>query len=125
MLKRCSGSAAATKPLHCWRLRFGWTQLRAVHRSDTSLSEPISFSERYAEALAACERALADRPGVPFLLAMRAAVPAQMGQLDEARSSAAELRRRQPNFPVAEFGNRFADPAIKARLQAALRKAGL
>jgi TolB-like protein/DNA-binding winged helix-turn-helix (wHTH) protein len=82
-------------------------------------------SERYPEALAACERGLADHPNLTLLHAMRAAVLAQLGRLEEARQSAAEVRRLQPNFPVAELGGRFVDPAPRERLQAALRKAGL
>jgi tetratricopeptide (TPR) repeat protein len=82
-------------------------------------------AERHAEALVACDRALADHPQLPFLHAMRAAILAQMGRIDEARQSAAELLRLQPNFPAAEFGSRFADPANTQRWQTALRKAGL
>jgi TolB-like protein/DNA-binding winged helix-turn-helix (wHTH) protein/Tfp pilus assembly protein PilF len=82
-------------------------------------------AERYPEALAACERALADHPDLPLLHTMRAAILAQTGRLEEARQSAAEVRRLQPNFPVTEFGSRFADSAPRARLQEALRKAGL
>jgi TolB-like protein/Tfp pilus assembly protein PilF len=82
-------------------------------------------AERYPEALATCERALADHPDLPLLHTLRAAILAQTGRLDEARQSAAEVRRLQPNFPVVEFGSRLADPAPRARLQEALRKAGL
>lgn len=82
-------------------------------------------AERYPQALAACERALAEYPETPAMHTMRAALLAQTGRLDEARRAAAEVRRLQPNFPVAEFGNRFADPAVRDRLQDALRKAGL
>lgn len=82
-------------------------------------------ADRHAEALAACDRALADHPQLPVLHAMRAAILAQVGRIDEARQSAAELLRLQPNFPVAELGSRFADPANTQRWQAALRKAGL
>jgi TolB-like protein/DNA-binding winged helix-turn-helix (wHTH) protein len=81
-------------------------------------------AERYPEALAACERALAEHPELPFLHTMRAAILAHAGRLEEARQSLAEVRRLQPNFPLAEFGNRFADPAVRDRFQAALRKAG-
>ena len=81
-------------------------------------------AERYPEALAACERALAEHPELPFLHTMRAAILAQAGRLEEARQSVAEVKRLQPNFPIAEFGNRFADPAMRDRFQAALRKAG-
>jgi TolB-like protein/Flp pilus assembly protein TadD len=80
---------------------------------------------RYPEALAASERALAEHPELPMLHTMHAVSLAQAGRLDEARRAAAEVRRLQPNFPVAEFGNRFADPAVRERFQVALRKAGL
>lgn len=81
-------------------------------------------AERYPQALAACEGALAEHPELPFLHTMRAALLAQAGRLEEARQSVAEVRRLQPNFPIAEFGNRFADSAVRDRFQAALRKAG-
>ncbi len=81
-------------------------------------------AERYPEALAACERALAEHSELPFLHTMHAAILAQAGRLEEARQSVAQVRRLQPNFPIAEFGNRFADPAMRDRFQAALRKAG-
>jgi TolB-like protein/DNA-binding winged helix-turn-helix (wHTH) protein/Tfp pilus assembly protein PilF len=81
-------------------------------------------AERYPEALAACERALADHPETPAMHTMRAAILAQMGRLKEASQSVAEVKRLQPNFPIAEFGKRFADPATRDRFQAALRKAG-
>lgn len=80
---------------------------------------------RYADALAACEVSLAHHPGIPFLHAMRAATLARTGQIEEARKSAAEVRRLQPNFPAADFGSRFVDLGTRARLQAALREAGL
>ena len=80
---------------------------------------------RYAQALAACEAALANYPGIPFLHAMRASILAQTGRIEEARHSAAEVRRLQPNFPAADFGNRFVAPTTRERLQAALRQAGL
>ncbi len=81
-------------------------------------------AERYPEAWAACERALAEHPELPVLHTLRAMLLAQAGRLEEARQSLAEVRRLQPNFPLGEFGNRFADPAIRDRFQAALRKAG-
>lgn len=81
-------------------------------------------AERYPEALAACERALAEHPDLPMLHTMRAALMAQAGRPEEARRSVAEVRRLQPNFPVTDFGTRFADPALRERFQAALRSAG-
>jgi Transcriptional regulatory protein, C terminal len=64
-------------------------------------------------------------PAQGLLHAERTAVLAHTGRLEEARQSLAEVRRLQPNFPLAEFGNRFADAAVRERVQAALRKAGL
>lgn len=81
-------------------------------------------ADRYPEALAACERALAEYPELPFLHVMHAALLAKVGRVDEARQAVAEVQRRQPNFPIAEFGNRFADPAVQDRFQAAFRQAG-
>lgn len=81
-------------------------------------------AERYADALAACERALAENPEQPMLHTMRAALLAQAGRHDEARQSVAEVHRLRPNFPTSDFGNRFADPAMRDRFQAALIKAG-
>ncbi|HPG80490.1 MAG TPA: winged helix-turn-helix domain-containing protein [Piscinibacter sp.] len=98
----------------------------AARRSPVRQAIAIAYfaSERYPEALAASERALADYPETVAMHTMRAAVLAQMGRLEEARQSVAEVRRLQPNFPVAQFGNRFADPVISERFQAALSKAG-
>jgi len=81
-------------------------------------------AERYPEALAACERALAEHPELPMLQTLRAAILAQAGRLEKARQSVAEVRRLQPNFPAAAFGNRIADPAMRDRFQSALVKAG-
>jgi adenylate cyclase len=82
-------------------------------------------AERYPEALAACERALADYPETPALHAMHAVVLAHAGRLEEARQAVVEAKRLQPNFPLADFGDRFADPVVRDRVQTALRKAGV
>ena len=88
---------------------------------------PLAYfvAGQYARALAACDASLANYPSIPFLHAMRAATLVRTGQLEAARQSAAEVRRLQPNFPAAQFGNRFVVPATRERLQAALREAGL
>lgn len=88
---------------------------------------PLAYfvAGRYAQALAACDAALANHPRIAFLHAMRAVILVRLGQPEEARKSAAAVRALQPNFPAAEFGNRFVAPATKERLQAALREAGL
>ena len=42
-------------------------------------------AERYPEALAACERALAERPKLPTLHTLYGAIVAQVGRLGKAR----------------------------------------
>ena len=88
---------------------------------------PLAYfvAGRYANALAACEAALANSPDIPFLYAVRAAALVRSGQMDGAHKLAAEVRRLQPNFPAAEFGNRFVAPETRERLQTAVREAGL
>ena len=53
-------------------------------------------AERYSEALAACERALAEQP---MMHTLRAAILAQAGRLAEARQRVSEVRRLQPQLP--------------------------
>ena len=48
----------------------------------------------------------------------------QAGRLEEARQSVTTVRRLQPIFRAAAFGNRFAQPAMRHRIQTALVKAG-
>ena len=60
-----------------------------------------------------------------MLQTLRAAILALAGRLEEARQSAAEVRRPKPNLPTAAFGNRLSDPAMRDRSQAALVKEGI
>jgi hypothetical protein len=60
--------------------------------------------------------------GVP---AVRAAALAQIGDAEGAREAAAQLRRLDPFFDVSVFATRFVDPALAAKAQEGLRKAGL
>ena len=80
---------------------------------------------QYAQALAAADATIARYPQASFVYAMRAATLAQMGDLDAARSAAAQLRRLAPFFSPDEFGNRFVDPKHQAQLREGLRAAGL
>ena len=80
---------------------------------------------RYREALAQADALLTRTPHHVALNAMRAATLAQLGNADEARQAADQVRRLSPLFEVENFGTRFANPAYTARLHDGLRKAGL
>ncbi len=80
---------------------------------------------RYREALEALEPTLRAAPDLVFLQAVRAAAAAQLGQTDDARRAALEVRRLDPFFKVELFGTRLVNPAHRAKAQEGLRKAGL
>ncbi len=83
------------------------------------------LAERYREALAQADALLTRTPHHVTLTAIRAATLAQLGDADEARRAADQVRRFSPLFEVENFGTRFANPAYTARLHDGLRKAGL
>jgi adenylate cyclase len=83
------------------------------------------LAERYREALTQVDAGLARAPHNVPLNAIRAAVLAQLGDAEEARRAADEVRRFSPSFDVENFGTRHVDPAHTALLRDGLRKAGL
>ena len=80
---------------------------------------------RYREALEALEPTLRAAPDLVFLQAVRAAAAAQLGEQDEARRAADQVRRLDPFFKVETFGTRLVQAEQRARAQEGLRKAGL
>ena len=82
------------------------------------------LSGRYREALAMADRQVG-RSDAYFAHALRAAALAQLGELEQARLAAQEVRRLQPFFDTKTFGARFVDPALRDKAQEGLRKAGL
>jgi adenylate cyclase len=82
------------------------------------------LTSRYRDALAAADRQLARIPDEYFIHALRAATLAQMGNLDEARNAAAQVKRLEPFFDAKRFGARLVDPAHRAKVQEGLGKAG-
>jgi tetratricopeptide (TPR) repeat protein len=80
---------------------------------------------RYPEALAQVDAVKTRNPGNAAVLAVRAATLAQLGNLEEARREAADVRRFSPAFRSENYGTRFANPEYAARLQEGVRKAGL
>jgi TolB-like protein/class 3 adenylate cyclase len=90
-----------------------------------NLSFAYYLAGRYREALAVAEPELRRSPDLFFLHAVRAAAAAQLGDKDEARRAADELRRLDPFFKVELFGTRFVNAEHRAKAQEGLRKAGL
>jgi tetratricopeptide (TPR) repeat protein len=80
---------------------------------------------RYRDALTQADAALARSPSFVGVLAVRVAALAQLGNADEARRAADQVRRLNPEFRTENVGTRFADPKYAASLQEGLRKAGL
>jgi TolB-like protein/class 3 adenylate cyclase len=80
---------------------------------------------RYADALALAEAELRRMPDLFFLHAIRAAAAAQLGNKEEARRAADDVRRLDPFFKVEQFGTRLVNPEHRAKAQEGLRKAGL
>lgn len=80
---------------------------------------------RLEDSLALSDAVLARVPDDPFQHAVRAAALARLGRPGEARAAVAEVRRLAPFLKTADFGARFVDPAQRARVQEALRLAGL
>ena len=105
----------------------------AAHRFDPRIDPDSGFSlamayytaGRYREALGATDNALARAPGYAYLHAVRAAALGQMGNAEEARKAADQLRRLDPFFQVELFGTRFVEARFKTKAQEGLRKAGM
>jgi class 3 adenylate cyclase/TolB-like protein/cytochrome c-type biogenesis protein CcmH/NrfG len=81
---------------------------------------------RYRDSLTLADSLLARAPDHVALNAMRAANLAMLGNIDEARRAADQVRRYSPNFQIEQWGNPSGMPeAYAARLREALKKAGL
>jgi TolB-like protein/DNA-binding winged helix-turn-helix (wHTH) protein/Flp pilus assembly protein TadD len=83
------------------------------------------LDRRYEDAAETAELNLRHNPGVPFTQALLAAAYAQLGRSADAERVAVELRRHDPTFDGATFGNKFLDGRDLARFREGLAKAGL
>ena len=92
-----------------------------------AFSVPIAYyvAGRYREALAQTDSFLARAPNHAALHAIRAATLAQLGNMEEARRAADEVRRLNPLFQPEFVGERFANPDNAEKLREGMRKAGL
>lgn len=90
-----------------------------------TMSLAYHMAGRHKEALAITSTFIARYPNISFLHAIRAASFVELGNIDEARAEAVQVRKISPFFQVERFGTRFRNPEHQARIQDGLRKAGL
>lgn len=113
------------------RMDEGIAAFETAHRFEPGASSDDSFlaaahytQGRYREALAIADLAIARFPDVTHLHGIRTATLGQMGNFEESRNAAAQLRRLDPFAKVEHFGTRYKNPEHTAKLQEGLRKAG-
>lgn len=95
--------------------------------SGTGIGMALAYhmAGRYQESLAITSTVIARYQNNSFLHAIRAASFAELGNTDEARAEAVQVRKANPFFPKEQFGTRFKNPEHHAKIQDGLRKAGL
>jgi TolB-like protein/DNA-binding winged helix-turn-helix (wHTH) protein/Flp pilus assembly protein TadD len=76
------------------------------------------------QAVRTFDRTIARDDSTVFIHAMLAAVHAEAGRKDAADRAAAEVRRRNPFFDIANFGSLFRNPEHRTKIVSALQKAG-
>ena len=107
----------------------GETALRFDPRigSDVGFVLALAYlcAQRPRDALRTTDAFLARYPDNAFSHAVRAAALAELGDMEQAKAAAADVRRVSPFFQVDVFGTRFVQPELRARAQASLRRAGL
>jgi tetratricopeptide (TPR) repeat protein len=90
-----------------------------------ALSLAYLLKGRHAESIAQSELNLRQNEGTRFSRVVLAAALAEAGRTEEAQQAAEEIRRSDPTFDAATFGNKFRDAKDLARLRDGLGKAGL
>lgn len=83
------------------------------------------LADRSADAIRTLERSLARNKTEPYSNAILAAAYAQAGRQADAARQAATVRQIDPRFDSADFGSLLRKPELRAKLTAALNKAGL
>jgi predicted Zn-dependent protease len=93
----------------------------------TSFNLGIAYvlADRAADAVRILERSIEQNPAHLYSNVMLAAAYAEAGRQHEAERQAEHVRYRFPNFPRESFGSALRDSNLRAKLDYALRKAGL
>ena len=83
------------------------------------------LKQRYNETIEQAELNLRKNPGARFNEAVLAAAYAQSGRPDDAVRVSENIRRTDPMYDPATYGNKFLNPKDLEHLRDGLRKAGL
>ena len=92
-----------------------------------SLGRAYRLAGRYDEAVAALSAGLQRHPDALAPRVELVTAYSEMGQIDKARATAAEVRRINPGFVASDWTRnpRHVDPEVALREFRALRRAGL
>jgi len=90
-----------------------------------ALSLAYFLKKRYAESISQSELNLRHNADARFSRVVLAVALAEAGRMPEAKQAADEVRRTDPTFDAASFGNKFRDGSDLAHLREGLAKAGL
>ena len=110
-----------------------WRRFKLAQRIDPELNDFDRFALTlayylkldYVAAIEQAELNLRKNPEARFNQAVLAAAYAQAGRGAEAARVVADIRRLDPTFDAAAFGNKFLNPNDLEHLREGLRKAGL
>jgi adenylate cyclase len=83
------------------------------------------LADRSADAIRTLERSLDRNKTDPYTNAVLAAAYAQAGRQTDAARQTETLKRIDPRFDSADFGSLLRKPELRAKLAAAMQKAGL
>jgi TolB-like protein/DNA-binding winged helix-turn-helix (wHTH) protein/Tfp pilus assembly protein PilF len=83
------------------------------------------LKQRYSETIEQAELNLRKNPGARFNEAVLAAAYAQSGRSADAARMSEKIRRSDPMYDAASYGNKFLNPKDLEHLREGLRKAGL
>jgi adenylate cyclase len=92
--------------------------------SVAELSQALFLQGRYDDAIRTASRVGKNEGAYVIAQLVLAAAYAEMDRPGKAAAAAAEVRRLQPFFDVARFGQQFRDPSHREHFAAALRKVG-
>lgn len=83
------------------------------------------LTDRGDDAVRVLQRLLDRNPGLVYAHVLLAAAYTVIGRQQDAGQEAAEVHRRFPGFSTDEFGSLLRDQALRDKLAATLKKAGL
>ena len=82
------------------------------------------LARRFSDAITLLETARARYPAYPLLDFPLAGAYAEVGRATDAANALQRGQRKDPYLTLENFGTRFQDPALRARVVESLRKAG-